>query len=104
MPEPTIWKITIEQDKKTNTASFHPASLTITQNDGVFWYNNTPNPHQPAPDNGTSDQWVSKPIPAGGRSPQVVFDSATPASNPYHCASDPNAPTEKGVITVNAGN
>ncbi len=105
MSEPTIWKITIEQDKKTNTASFQPASLTITQNDGVFWHNNTPNPHQPAPDNGTSDQWVSQPIPPGGQSPQVIFDDNPPdPSYPYHCATDPKAPTEKGVITVNTGN
>ena len=105
MSEPTIWKITIEQDKKTNTASFHPASLSITQNDGVFWHNNTPNPHQPAPDNGTSDQWVSQPIPPGGQSPQVVFDDNPPApSYPYHCAVDPKASTEKGVINVNTGN
>jgi plastocyanin len=105
MSEPTIWKITIEQDQKTNTASFHPASLTIAQNDGVFWHNNTPNPHQPAPVNGAPDQWVSQPIPPGGQSPQVVFDDDPPAPRyPYYCALDPTAPTEKGVITVNTGN
>lgn len=102
MPEPQIWKITIEA--AAGGATFHPSSLTITVNDSVFWVNNTSNPHQPAPDGGTSDQWVSEPIPPHGRSPQVVFDSATPASNPYHCATDPTAPTEKGVITITVEN
>jgi plastocyanin len=102
MPEPKIWKITIEQG--VSGASFNPASLTITVNDSVFWANNTPNPHQPAPDNGTSDQWVAQPIPPHGQSSQVVFDSPTPATNPYHCALDPTVPTEKGVIIVNAEN
>jgi len=102
MPEPKIWRITIEQG--ATGASFIPGSLTINLNDSVFWANKTPNHHQPAPDNGTPNQWVSQPIPPGGQSPQVVFDSATPAANPYHCATHPGSPTEKGVITVNAGN
>jgi plastocyanin len=101
MPEPKIWKITIEQG--ASGAIFRPNPLTINLNDSVFWTNNTKNPHQPAPDGGTPDQWVSQPIPPGGQSPQVVFDDS-PASNPYHCATDPNNPTEKGVITVNTEN
>jgi plastocyanin len=110
MPEPKIWKITIEQDKTTNTASFNPPCLTIALNDGVFWHNNTPNPHQPAPVNGTPDQWVSTPIPPGGQSPQVIFDDAPdkpPAPSypyQYYCAIDPKAATEKGMINVNTGN
>lgn len=101
MSEPKIWKITIEQG--ASGAVFTPNPLTITQNDGVFWHNNTPNPHQPAPDSGTPDQWVSQPIPPGGQSPQVIFDDDPPEpSYPYHCAT--NASTEKGVINVNTGN
>jgi plastocyanin len=100
MPEPKIWKITIEQG--ISGASFDPSSLTITLNDSVFWANNTANPHQPAPNDGTADQWVEQPIPPYGQSPQVVFDSDTPATNPYHCATHPQAATEKGVIIVNA--
>jgi plastocyanin len=102
MSEPKIWKVTIEQG--ASGASFNPASLTITQNDSVFWHNNTPNPHQPAPDGGTPGQWLSQPIPPGGQSPQVVFDDDPPVNYSYHCATHPNAPTEKGVITVNAEN
>jgi hypothetical protein len=96
MPEPKIWKVTIVQG--ATGASFIPAALTINLNDSVFWVNNTPNSQQPAPDDGTAGQWVPQPIPPGGQSTQVVFDSATPASNPYHS----NA--AKGVITVEAEN
>jgi plastocyanin len=102
MPEPKIWKIAIEQS--ASGVSFQPSALSINLSDSVFWANNTPNAHQPAPVNGTPNQWVAQPIPPGGQSPQVVFDSATPSTNPYSCATHPTNPTEKGVITVNTGN
>lgn len=107
MSEPKIWKITIEPG--IGGVVFQPRALTIEVNDSVFWHNNTSKPHQPAPDDGTPDQWVSQPIPPGGQSPQVVFDldpdkNTFPVNNPYHCATDPIAPTEKGVITVNGEN
>lgn len=106
MPEPKIWKVTIEQG--TTGVTFHPASQSVNLGDSVFWFNNTTSAHQPAPDGGTADQWVSQPIPPHGQSSQVVFDTVpsgkTSVSFSYHCASHSGSTTEKGVITVNATN
>ena len=106
MPEPKIWKVTIEQG--TTGVTFRPTPQSVNLGDSVFWFNNTSSPHQPAPDGGTSDQWVSHPIPPHGQSSQVVFDTLpsgqTSANFSYHCAVHPTNPTEKGVITVNATN
>ncbi|HET6842263.1 MAG TPA: hypothetical protein VFK06_11365 [Candidatus Angelobacter sp.] len=102
MPEPDIQKIIIEPSAGGTT--FSPNSQIINLNDSVFWVNNTDQDHQPAPDGGMNNQWVSQPIQPNSRSSQVVFDTVPPVSFSYHCAIHPNDPTEKGVITVNAAN
>jgi len=99
MAEPNIAKITIAIRPGVGTI-FNPNPLTITQFDSVFWVNETSEPHQPAPDGGTDDQWVSKPIPPQGSSSQIVFENT--GSFSYHCAKHPQNPTEKGVIVVKA--
>ena len=106
MPEPKIWKVTIEQG--STGVTFRPTPQSVNLGDSVFWFNNTTKPHQPAPDGGTADQWVSQPIPPHSQSSQVVFDTVpagqTSVSFSYHCAVDSTSPTEKGVITVNVTN
>lgn len=101
MAEPKIAKVTIQIS--AGYTSFSPNPQTINLNDSVFWTNQTEAAHQPAPDGGADDQWVSQPIPPNGQSPQVVFDDVdallgqTTVNLPYHCAKHPS---EKGVITV----
>jgi plastocyanin len=99
MAEPNIAKVTIA-DAPAPTTIFRPNPQTITQFDSVFWSNETTDSHQPAPDGGADDQWVSKPIPPKGQSSQVVFE--TTGTFPYHCVKHPTSAAEKGVITVNA--
>lgn len=100
MPEPTIAKVTIETSGGVTV--FNPKTLNINLGDSVFWANTTGEAHQPAPDGGTDTQWVAKPIPSKGESPEVTFDtvpSGKTTSFPYHCAEKGH--TETGVITVN---
>ena len=105
MPEPSIAKVTIAHVSHA-TSIFSPTPQVINQFDSVFWVNKTSEAHQPAPDGGTADQWVSQPIQPNNESPQVVFDTLPAgqksASFPYHCAKHPTNAAEKGVITVNA--
>lgn len=108
MPEPTIARVLIE--RTTQVTVFNPETQTINLNDSVFWANNTGEAHWPAPDGGADNQWLAKPIPAEGESPQVTFDtvngSTSSPPNPvttsfgYHCAKHPHNASEKGVITV----
>ncbi|HKT48712.1 MAG TPA: hypothetical protein VJV96_00350 [Candidatus Angelobacter sp.] len=98
MAEPNIARVTIVNTSGTTT--FKPSPQPITQFDSVFWVNETNEAHQPAPDGGTNDQWVSQPILPQGSSPQIVFENT--GSFPYHCAKHPQSQTEKGVITVKA--
>ena len=104
MPEPSIAKVTIANTPGA-TSIFSPTPQVIYQYDSVFWVNNTGESHQPAPDGGTDDQWVSEPIPPNGQSSQVVFETVPSGQNSvnysYHCAKHPTNPAEKGVITVN---
>lgn len=99
MAEPNIAKVTIANTPAPTTI-FQPNPQTITQFDSVFWSNETTESHQPAPDGGADDQWVSRPIPPKGQSSQVVFE--TTGTFPYHCVKHPTSAAEKGVITVNA--
>ena len=99
MAEPNIAKVTIA-NAPAPTTIFQPNPQTITQFDSVFWSNETTESHQPAPDGGADDQWVSRPIPPKGQSSQVVFETAGTFS--YHCVKHPTSAAEKGVITVNA--
>jgi len=99
MAEPNIAKVTIANAPAQATI-FEPNPQTINQFDSVFWSNETADSHQPAPDGGADDQWVSRPIPPKGQSSQVVFEDT--GTFPYHCAKHPDSATEKGVITVNA--
>ena len=99
MAEPNIAKVTIA-NAPAPTTIFQPNPQTITQFDSVFWSNETTESHQPAPDGGADDQWVSRPIPPKGQSSQVVFE--TTGTFPYHCVKHPTSAAEKGVITVNA--
>lgn len=99
MAEPNIAKVTIANTPAPTTI-FQPNPQTITQFDSVFWSNETIEAHQPAPDGGADDQWVSRPIPPKGQSSQVVFE--TTGTFPYHCVKHPTSAAEKGVITVNA--
>jgi plastocyanin len=99
MAEPNIAKVTIA-NAPAQTTVFQPNPQTITQFDSVFWSNETAEAHQPAPDGGADDQWVSRPIPPKGQSSQVVFE--TTGTFPYHCVKHPTSAAEKGVITVNA--
>lgn len=98
MAEPNIARVIITN--ASGSAIFKPNPQPITQFDSVFWVNETSEAHQPAPDGGTPDQWVSNPIPPQGKSSQVVFEGA--GSFSYHCAKHPQSQTEKGVITVKA--
>lgn len=112
MAEPKIASVTIAAAiPPGSTSIFNPTTQTINLNDSVFWANETNEEHQPAPDGGKDNQWLTQPIPAkkspeapAPTSPQVVFDS-TPSgkttSFPYHCATHPTRDKEKGVITVN---
>jgi len=104
MPEPSIAKVTIATVPHA-TSIFSPNPQVIYQYDSVFWVNKTSDAHQPAPDGGTADQWVSQPIPPNGESSQVVFETVpsgqSSVSFSYHCAKHPTNPAEKGVITVN---
>jgi plastocyanin len=99
MAEPNIAKVTIA-NTPVPTTIFRPNPQTINQFDSVFWSNETTESHQPAPDGGADNQWVSQPIPPKGQSSQVVFE--TTGTFPYHCVKHPNSAAEKGVITVNA--
>jgi plastocyanin len=99
MAEPNIAKVTIT-NTPVPTTIFKPNPQTITEFDSVFWSNETSESHQPAPDGGADNQWVSQPILPNGQSSQVVFD--TTGTFPYHCVKHPNSAAEKGVITVNA--
>jgi plastocyanin len=98
MAEPNIAKVTIANTPGPTTI-FNPNPQTINQFDSVFWSNETTESHQPAPDGGADDQWVSQPIPPKGQSSQVVFE--TTGTYPYHCVKHPHSATEKGVIKVN---
>jgi plastocyanin len=98
MAEPNIAKVTIA-NAPAPTTIFNPNPQTINQFDSVFWSNETTESHQPAPDGGADDQWVSKPIPPKGQSSQVVFE--TTGTYPYHCVKHPQNAAEKGVIKVN---
>lgn len=98
MAEPNIVKVTIA-NAPALTSIFKPNPQTVNQFDSVFWSNESADSHQPAPDGGADDQWVSKPIPSKGQSSQVVFETA--GTFPYHCVKHPNNAAEKGVIKVN---
>ena len=99
MAEPKIAKVTIAIGP-VQTTILRPNPETINQFDSVFWSNETTEAHQPAPDGGADNQWVSQPIPPKGQSSQVVFE--TTGTFPYHCVKHPTSAAEKGVITVNA--
>ena len=73
MAEPNIAKVTMQMPVPTTI--FRPNPQTINQFDSVFWSNETTESHQPAPDGGADNQWVSQPIPPKGQSSQVVFET-----------------------------
>ncbi len=95
MAEPNIAKVTIA-NTPAQTTIFEPNPQTINQFDSVFWSNETTDSHQPAPDGGADDQWVSKPIPPKGQSSQVVFE--TTGTFPYHCAKHPKVQRKRASL------
>lgn len=86
-------------------AAFNPQNQTVSAGDVIYWRNNTPDQHQPAPiinGNISPSAWMDTPIP--GKLPDeppptsqqgVSFSGATKVN--YACALHPN---EKGTLTV----
>jgi plastocyanin len=94
--EPIIVEIKISSESQPS--AFTPNPEVIQPNDSVFWFNETDDTHQPAPDGGADNQWVKQPIASGKGCSQVVFQKN--GAFPYHCATHPNVAREKGTITV----
>jgi len=87
--------VKIEISSTSQPSPFTPNPEVIQPKDSVFWFNETDDSHQPAPDGGGDDQWVKQPIDSGKGCPQVVFQSN--GAFPYHCVAHPE---EKGTIIV----